>query len=101
MPFPNEATQFRAGHSGNPAGHSRGRRLTDALIRQIDEKLLADPLARVGIAEALKGDFNFWRYIFERVDGRLAPPPPPEREAGTLADLVGEAERRAIEREVS
>jgi hypothetical protein len=67
---------WRPGESGNPAGSSnkqRGRQqLTDALMRLIEEKGLDEAMVRAGIKAALEGDFNFWRYIFERIDGPLA-----------------------------
>jgi hypothetical protein len=72
MPFPNKETQWKPGQSGNPAGYSKKRRgLTDEIIRLVEEKGLEDALVRAGVAAALRGDFNFWRYIFERIDGPL------------------------------
>ena len=71
MPFPNPETQFPPGQSGNPSGYSRKRRLTDALVKLIEEKGLDDPFVKVGMQEALKGDFKFWAYIFDRIDGKM------------------------------
>jgi hypothetical protein len=71
VPFPNPDTQFKPGQSGNPDGHSKKRRLTSALIKAIETKGLDDPFVMVGLKEALKGNFRFWAYIFDRVDGKV------------------------------
>ncbi len=64
--------RFKPGITGNPNGSSRKRRLTEALIKLIEEKGLEDPLVKVGAAAAMKGDFRFWSYIFDRVDGPIS-----------------------------
>ena len=63
---------WQPGQSGNPAGSSNKQRLTNALIKLIEEKGLEDPFVRAGIAEAMKGNFQFWSYIFDRIDGKMA-----------------------------
>ena len=63
---------FPPGQSGNPAGYSSRRRLADALIKAIEALRLDDALVQVGLREALKGDFRFWSYIFDRVDGKVS-----------------------------
>ena len=96
MPFPNPDTQFSKGQSGNPAGSSRKARLTTALIKLIDEKGLDDRFVKAGMDAALAGDFAFWKYIFDRIDGPIKS----EEDAseGTLKELVEEAEKRALDR---
>lgn len=86
MPFPNQPTQFQPGQSGNPAGHSKGRRITSALEGLIDE-IKADPkLARVWLAKALGDrrllkmkdgpdldpDFRWFAMLVERLEGKVA-----------------------------
>lgn len=61
--------QIKPGEVRNPNGYSRSRRLTDALIKAIEEQGSAAPFVELGIREALNGDFRFWKEIFNRVDG--------------------------------
>jgi hypothetical protein len=56
----------------NPLGINNKRRaFTNALIKLIEEKGLEDPFVRAGLKHAMEGDFNFWKYIYERVEGKL------------------------------
>jgi hypothetical protein len=62
------------GQSGNPAGKAAGtfsmkKRLEDALRRNDDEKI--KELIRVGIEQAEAGDYKFWAYIFDRIEGPI------------------------------
>ena len=58
------------GQSGNPAGHSQGRRLTAALIQQIDHNPDdCEELIEVAIDLALAGNFPAWKALFDRIDG--------------------------------
>ena len=58
------------GQSGNPAGHSRDRRFTAALIQQIDHNPDdCEELIEVAIDLALAGDFPMWKALFDRIDG--------------------------------
>lgn len=88
--------QFKPGQSGNPGGYSRKARLTTALIKRLDEKGLDDEFVKAGMDAALQGDFHFWRYIFDRIDGPMKPED--DASEGTLKELVDEAEKRAISR---
>ena len=93
MPFPNESTQFKPGQSGNPAGYSNSRRLT----ARLRDMLKDEEFVRVGISEALSGDFNFWKYIFECIDGPIPKgEEAPELSMEMLADMkrVYDAHRR-------
>ncbi len=73
MSFPSKPHQFKPGQSGNPAGSSRRQRITGAILEAFDDA----KFAAVGMRLALEGDFRFWSYIFDRVDGPLAQPEPP------------------------
>jgi hypothetical protein len=81
------------GESGNPAGSSKKQRLTAALFRMLDEKGLDEPFIRAGMAAALKGDFQFWKYIYERIDGKL----PDAEGGGDAEEIIEEAQRKADE----
>jgi Family of unknown function (DUF5681) len=75
MPFPNPATQFRPGVSGNPAGRPRDR--LSPLLRQAmgrvedDGESIAARVAAVLVREALAGNYRAMAIILDRVDGRL------------------------------
>jgi len=69
MPFPNPATQFKPGQSGNPGGHSRRRRLLAELTDLIEEKNAWRGLAAVWLKMALDGDYQFFREFLIRNDG--------------------------------
>lgn len=68
-PPPPEETRFKPGQSGNPAGYSRSRRVSDALIALIVEKKADRSLALVWLQKALEGDRHFFRYLLDRVEG--------------------------------
>jgi hypothetical protein len=68
---PENLRPVKPGEVRNPKGSSSKQRLTTALIKLIEEKGLDDPFVQVGMKAALKGDFRFWQYIFERVDGKM------------------------------
>jgi len=57
------------GESGNPQGSSRKQRLTAALNKALDEANV-EAFVQAGLKLALEGDFRFWSYIFDRVDGK-------------------------------
>lgn len=85
MANPNPKTdhlpKIKPGEVRNPNGSSKKQRLTNALVKMLDEKGLDEAFVKAGMAAALKGDFNFWKYIFERVDGKLPTP-----DSGDLID---------------
>ena len=73
-PNPNQSglTPFKKGDIGNPKGINNKRRVfTDKLIQLIEEKGLDDPFVRAGLKAAMEGDFNFWKYIYERIEGKM------------------------------
>ena len=67
---PENLRPAKPGEVRNPRGSSNKQRLTNALIKAIEEKGLDDPFVKVGLQHALKGDFRFWSYIFDRIDGK-------------------------------
>lgn len=71
MPFPNKATQFKPGQTGNPKGYSRSRRITDALIKLIEDQDMCGQLAGVWLGLAASGDPKFFGMLLERVEGKV------------------------------
>lgn len=66
---------WRPGQSGNPKGRPKKHSMKAALDATIDAKPeILQALISKGIQEALKGDFRFWREIFERLDGKVPTP---------------------------
>ena len=90
--FPNKETQFKPGQSGNPGGYSKKRRFSAELERLLEEE---GPKAffAAGWLAAKAGDFNFWKYIWERHEGPMAEPEPE-----TDDTVMEQLERRAAER---
>jgi hypothetical protein len=68
---PPEHTRWKPGQSGNPAGHSRGRRATDELIRLIEEKGADRAIATKWLQAMLEGDFRYFAAYLERVEGKV------------------------------
>lgn len=90
---------WKPGQSGNPGGRpSRSKRITEALIAQIEERDADRALAKVWLDLAIGGDPVFFRELLNRIEGQpekgdatgpvevivrradrgLALPPPPE-----------------------
>ena len=67
---PPKEHQFKPGHAANPRGYSRGRRLADELAKLFDEKGLDRAFLLEGITRAMKGDYRYWKEIFDRLDGK-------------------------------
>jgi hypothetical protein len=81
---------WKPGESGNPGGSSKKMRFTAALKRKLraDPKLLADEFIAAGWKAAMDGDFNFWKYLYERVDGPMPKDEPePELTAEAIAEM--------------
>lgn len=72
-PNPGNLRPFAPGQSGNPAGHSRARRVTAALMALIDERGGERKLAEMWLDAAEAGDFKFFKELLDRVEGKLAP----------------------------
>jgi len=71
--FPNKATQFQPGQSGNPAGRPKERPLRDALkaLLEAGDGQKIKELAKIGLEAATGGDFRFWKEVFDRIDGKV------------------------------
>jgi hypothetical protein len=74
---PQNLKPWKKGQSGNPAGYSKGRRFMDELHRLFDDKQLDAAFIQVGVREALRGDFRFWSYLYDRVEGKVVNTAPP------------------------
>lgn len=96
---------FKKGQSGNPDGYSKGRRITDRLMRFIGENGLDETIAKVWIGAALgdeellegrKPNAAFFSMLLERLEGKVSEP---EKESDVPFDqVVGDARKRAIDR---
>lgn len=96
---------FKPGETGNPNGRPRGASVTSAIRRQLDKEAVqmrggqpvatgrttAEHLADVAINKALRGDFKFFRYLVDRVEGRtpLVITPRSGDPRQELAELLG------------
>jgi hypothetical protein len=89
------APQWVKGQTGNPNGSSTKQRLTSALLKILSKKGRDVEFIEAGLAAAKKGDFNFWRYIFERLEGPLGDGPDSSL---TTADIIEAARKRIGER---
>jgi len=79
---PSPATRFKKGQSGNPAGRPKGSRNYRTLFREAykhiakDLRLGKDPdallveILKRGIQKALKGNYQFYKDIIDRLYGR-------------------------------
>lgn len=74
MPFPNEATQFKKGRSGNPKGRPKIPDINDALAEILnDEKEGVNALKAVLMAlraRAIKGDVRAIEVLLDRTYGK-------------------------------
>ena len=94
-PPPPEHSRWKPGQSGNPAGSNRKQRLTAVLHRLLDKRGQESKFVKVGLAAALEGDFRFWSYLYDRIDGR---PPVAEGDAGEDVEaIIEEARKKADE----
>jgi hypothetical protein len=68
-----KATQFKKGETGNPNGRPKGKTLTER-VRDILETNpdKAQAIVDAGVAAAIEGDFQFWKYLFDRLEGTPA-----------------------------
>ena len=75
-----EATQFKVGENNNPEGRPKGslnfktqwlkaiKKLAEA--NNTDEEEILQSIILAGINKAKKGDFAFYRDMFDRIDGK-------------------------------
>jgi hypothetical protein len=61
---------WKPGQSGNPAGYSRGRRLTDAVLKLIDDEGAEEEIARKWLDAIRSGDFRYFKEFIDRVEGK-------------------------------
>jgi hypothetical protein len=82
MPFPNPATQFKPGQSGNPGGRPKGSTLTRLLAEALekdrlndkemkDAKKVAEVLVEAILQKAIEGDYRFVELVINRIDGKI------------------------------
>ena len=90
--------RYKPGQTGNPKGYSRGRRAIDHLLELIEQEQLDKAIAQRWLDAILGGDFRYMREYLERRDGKVPQPLQIGTDESKLSDLVGEAEKRAIER---
>jgi len=66
---------FMPGQSGNPLGRPKGKTLTSIIREAVEEiegaKTLGRILVETAISEARSGNFQFFKEIMERVDGKV------------------------------
>jgi hypothetical protein len=84
---------WEPGQSGNPGGSSKKQRFRMALVRQLDEQNADDDLMKTAISMAKSGDFQFWKYLYELIEGKLPEPEPPAPEVSAEAIAEKMAER--------
>jgi hypothetical protein len=65
------ATQFKAGNPGGP-GRPKKSPLTDALRRILDDERNANALAMALFRKAMKGSYQEFKEIADRVEGKAA-----------------------------
>lgn len=87
--FPNKATQFKPGQSGNLKGRPKGTSLTDKLRKILERegasgKQISEALMEAGVKAALEGDFRFWREIIDRIDGPVGSDKPDDEPGGLV-----------------
>jgi len=89
MPFPNPATQFKPGQSGNAPGYSRARRFTDRLLKLIEDRDADGKIAEMWLAAILAGDFRYFKEFIDRTEGRSPSPPDGEPPDDMARDADG------------
>jgi hypothetical protein len=72
IPRPENLRPWKPSESGNPQGHSQGRRLTDALKRKLAEPGRESLLAEAWYDAALSGSYPHLREILDRTEGKVA-----------------------------
>jgi hypothetical protein len=99
MANPNPRTDrlipWQRGQSGNPSGGSKTLRLRRQVLAMLDAgDDLEERFIRIGMALALEGDFRFWSYLFDRVDGRI----PRGGDDGVDIEAIIDLARRKVDR---
>ncbi len=79
-PPPPEETRWKEGQSGNPNGYSRGRRISDRLIKIIEDRGLDETIAITLLGAALgdsrllkdrKPNYQFFAMLLDRIEGKV------------------------------
>jgi hypothetical protein len=70
-PPPPEHSRWKPGQSGNPQGHSKGRRATSELLKLIEEKGADRAIATKWLQMILDGDFRYMKEYIDRVEGKV------------------------------
>ena len=82
-----ESTRFGPGNNANPKGRPKGKSLTNAMRKLMDNGLdgqdLTEAMAKKAYQMALKGDFRFFNLIMERLEGKV-----PDELIGEIRHLV-------------
>jgi len=72
---------WKPGQSGNPAGRPEKVSLTAILMRKLKEadpdepeKIRAEKVVEVALAKAEAGDFQMFKEIYDRVEGKVTQP---------------------------
>ena len=67
---------WKKGESGNPSGRPKSQVMTADLralaLGSLDGKNLSEAMAKKAFQMALKGNFQFWNAIMDRIDGKVA-----------------------------
>lgn len=70
MPWQENLRPWKPGQSGNPSGYSKQRRVTDEILRMLDDgKGIDKALAQTMVKQALKGNARFMSMLLNRVEG--------------------------------
>lgn len=75
---------WQKGQTGNPHGHSKARRVTAALMKQLDKPEVQERLVQIWLEQAARGNFQFFRELLDRSEGKV--PTPVEVEAKPAID---------------
>lgn len=90
---PHPAVRWEKGQSGNPTGRAR-MRLTVAIRKYFETDENVMEFIKVGLDAARAGDFQYWKYIFDRADGRMI-----DEEVSTdVIRRIGDALQRELDR---
>jgi hypothetical protein len=84
--------KYKPGESGNPAGKPVGTTsLSDKLRKLLNENPdRSQAIVEAGVRAAEAGDFQFWKYLFDRLEGTPA-------QTNNL-NVTGELHMKVIER---
>lgn len=65
--------QFQKGESGNPNGRPKGKTITERVRDLLESNPdRAAAIVEAGVKAAEDGDFQFWKYLCDRMEGTPA-----------------------------